>query len=75
MPSWFPGASFQRQAAVYSKEYGKLESIPHAWAKNEIVSEQQYFQNIISYMAGIRIPVTSTSLSLPGTSVPQMDMK
>jgi hypothetical protein len=37
IPAWFPGAGFQRKATAWREEFAKLESIPHAWARKQIV--------------------------------------
>ena len=43
VPSWFPGAGFKRKAAEWKKELAKIDTIPHAWAKEQIVRLQILF--------------------------------
>lgn len=38
VPKWFPFASFQRQAEIYRKEFSRIDTVPHAWAKEQIES-------------------------------------
>ncbi len=38
IPSWFPGADFQKQAKIWRAELDKLSSIPHQWVKDQMVS-------------------------------------
>jgi hypothetical protein len=37
VPSWFPGASFKRNATVWRYQLSELDRKPHAWAKEQIV--------------------------------------
>ncbi|KIP10996.1 hypothetical protein PHLGIDRAFT_21897 [Phlebiopsis gigantea 11061_1 CR5-6] len=36
LPTWLPGATFHRHAAVYRTESTKSDTIPHTWAKEQI---------------------------------------
>lgn len=38
IPSWFPGGGFKRQAAIWRDQINEIESVPHDWAKQQIVS-------------------------------------
>ncbi|EPQ55579.1 cytochrome P450 [Gloeophyllum trabeum ATCC 11539] len=39
IPSWFPGAGFQREAAEARKQLSKIDSVHHTWAKKQIVRD------------------------------------
>ncbi|KIJ60578.1 hypothetical protein HYDPIDRAFT_117119 [Hydnomerulius pinastri MD-312] len=38
IPSWFPGAGFKRQAAVWREQMSELDRKPYAWAKAQLES-------------------------------------
>ncbi|KZT21317.1 cytochrome P450 [Neolentinus lepideus HHB14362 ss-1] len=38
VPAWVPGARFKRDAQEYRHALSKVESVPHAWAKEQIES-------------------------------------
>lgn len=46
VPSWFPGAGFKRQAIIWQTRLRELESAPHEWAKQQIVSMLSFFMTI-----------------------------
>lgn len=47
VPKWFPFASFQRQAEIYRKEFSRIDTVPHAWAKEQIV-RSRFFVNAVA---------------------------
>lgn len=38
IPAWVPGAGFKRAAADYKKRLSRIDEVPFAWAKEQIVS-------------------------------------
>ncbi|KIJ10316.1 hypothetical protein PAXINDRAFT_172185 [Paxillus involutus ATCC 200175] len=38
VPSWFPGAGFKRQAAVWREQLSEVDRKPYAWAKAQLES-------------------------------------
>ncbi|EPQ53791.1 cytochrome P450 [Gloeophyllum trabeum ATCC 11539] len=38
VPGWFPGAGFQRQAAIWRKELDKLSGVPHQWVRDQMAA-------------------------------------
>ena len=37
VPSWFPFATFKREAAHYRAQFTKVDTTPHEWAKKQMV--------------------------------------
>ncbi|TFK49211.1 cytochrome P450 [Heliocybe sulcata] len=38
VPSWFPGAGFQRQAVIWRKELDALSGTPHKWVRDQMAA-------------------------------------
>jgi hypothetical protein len=50
VPSWFPGAGWKRQGEAWRKRLDTLSSVPHEWAKQQMVCD--YFSLGLNLAAG-----------------------
>ena len=60
VPAWFPGAGFQRQAAVWREDFNKMESIPLEWAKKQIVSPSVFQRGNSTYELNRNLAITKS---------------
>jgi hypothetical protein len=71
VPSWFPGAEFQRTAKEFKN--ARVDDYAYLWARERIVGAPFFFQRE-SGLNSSRYPETSTIHSLPNYFVPRMVM-